>query len=183
MNVLDLDFVKEYDSKDILKIEKAISDSAPAECSYIGISTNESSDSSNDPWWLAKYKFLSENSSDFNPDSFPGFKAPHNPAMYMLSNFKHTVNYVCSEFAQLRISDSDFYGLNLDDAPNDVVYVFWDGPSDADIELTWYTKSGEKCATTPMNLKSGLEGPAYSAPSETIDRARCPIPVLSKMVR
>jgi hypothetical protein len=183
MNVLNPDFAKEYDSKDISSIEKIISESTPEGCSYVGISTNESFDSSNDPWWLVTHKFLGENSNDFNPDTVPGFKAPHDPAMFILSNFKHSVNYVCTEFDQLRISDSGFYGLELEDAPNDVIYVSWDGTSDADIELTWYTKSGERCATTPMNLKTGLEGPAYSAPSETIDRARCPIPVLSKMVR
>lgn len=183
MNVLDANFAKEYDTKDISNIEKIISDNSPKDCSYIGISTDESFDSSNDSWWPAKYKFLNENSNELNPDTVVGIQAPHDPAMFILSNFKHSFNYVCGEGDPLTISNNTFDGLEQKLAPNDVAYVSWFASSDADIEITWYTKSGEKCDTTPIYLGANLESLAYSAPSETIDRSRCPIPVLSKMVR
>jgi hypothetical protein len=183
MNVLDLVLASENDAKEILNVERVIAEIVPDDCSYIGISTNESWDSSNDLWWQATSKFLMEKSNDFDPETVPGFEAPHDPAMFILSNFKHNTNYLCGQFDQLRVSNSAFLGLGVEDAPNDVVNVCCDGYSDAEIELTWFTKSGEKCEVTPMRLKAGLEGPAFSSSSETVDRARCPIPVLSKMVR
>ncbi len=191
MNVLDSELATEYDSKDILNIERIISESAPEDCSYLGITSRDyANENSGDLWLAAQQDFLGFHSNEFDMDTVPGIQVDHEPAMFITLNFRHTFSYICGERETLlEVSDSYVEGLDLKIAPNDVAYVSGFTPTDdeveidAEVEITWYTKSGEKCNTTPMNLKTDVEGLAYSAPSETIDRARCPIPVLSKMVR
>jgi hypothetical protein len=185
MHVLDSELATEYDVRDILNIERIISESAPEDCSYLGITSRDyANENSGDLWLAAQQDFLGFHSNEFDMDTVPGIQVDHEPAMFITLNFRHTFSYICGERETLlEVSDSYVEGLDLKIAPNDVAYVSGFTPYDAEVEITWYTKSGEKCNTTPMNLEADFEGLAYSAPSETIDRSRCPIPVLSKMVR